>query len=195
MGCLLQMNGSYTMQSFYLRDSMLDPVELSLYRALTLVLCQRALLFTKVSLSTLFAVTTVNSTESEWEQLADQRLDFVLCDRDSVRPIAGILFAAELSYGQYDPTEQVAQFCSKAGFPLVRIQRQPSYLMQQLMLIIEPLLTSGTSYEINKNPQLHESIITVPAHGLNRSCKPKRIRKQPAYPGYGALRTIANKLA
>jgi len=184
------------MQSYTLRDSMLDPVELSLYRALTLVLCQRALLFTKIRLSDLFAVDSFSSTESEWEQLADQRLDFVLCDRDSIRPIGVILFEAErLFYGQHDQSEQVAQFCSRAGLPVVRIPRQPAYLMQQLMLMVEPLLTGSTAKESTRNNQLYESSSVDPLHGLNNGCKPKRMRKLPAYPGYGALRTIANKLA
>lgn len=184
------------MQSYYLRDSMLDPIELSLYRALTLVLCQRALIFTKLSLSDLFAVTSFNSVKSEWEQLADQRIDFVLCDRDSVRPIGVILFEAEQPfYGYHDQSDQVAQFCSRAGLPVVRIPRQPTYFMQQLMAIIEPLLTSSTNKESHKNNPLHESVGIDPMHGLNKGCKPKRMRKLPAYPGYGALRTIANKLA
>ena len=190
------MNGSYTMQAYTLRASMLDPVELSLYRALTLVLCQRALLFTKIRLSDLFAVAGFSATESEWEQLAEQRLDFVLCDRDSIRPTAVILFEAERSfYGQHDQSDQVAQFCSRAGLPVVRIQRQPAYFMQQLMGIIEPLVTGSTAKENHRNNQLHESSTIDPMHELNTGCKPKRNRKVPAYPGYGALRTIANKLA
>ena len=185
------------MQAYTLRDSMLDPVELSLYRALTLVLCQRALLFTKIRVSDLFAVASFHSTESEWEQLADQRLDFVLCDRDSIRPVGVILFEAERTfYGYHDQSDQVAQFCSRAGLPVVRIQRQPTYFMQQLMSMIEPLLTgSSKNQESHKNSQLHEAGNIDPMHGSTHGCKPKRMRKLPAYPGYGALRTIANKLA
>ena len=184
------------MQAYTLRDSMLDPVELSLYRALTLVLCQRALLFTKTRLSDLFAVASFHSTEREWEQLADQRLDFVLCDRDSIRPIGVILFEAERSfYGYHDQSDQVAQFCSRAGLPVLRIQRQPTYFMQQLMGVIEPLLTSSATKESHKNSQLHEAGNVDPMHRSTNGCKPKRVRKLPAYPGYGALRTIADKLA
>lgn len=185
------------MQAYTLCNSILDPVELSLYRALTLVLCQRAVLFTKIRVNDLFVVNTFSAIENEWEQVADQQLDFVLCDRDSIRPIGVVLFETEQAfYGQHDQSDQVVHFCNRAGLPVVRLKRQPAYFMQQIMGIIEPILSgNGTTIESNRNHQLRESAVVEALGGLNRDCKPKRKRKLPAYPGYGALRTIANKLA
>ena len=182
------------MQPYYVRDSMLDPVEQSLYRALTVILCQRALLFTKINLGDLFTTSPYRQAGSELGHLEQQRVDFVLCDRDSMRPVAVILFAA--GSGQTDDSEQIVQVCTAAGLPVVRLQRQSTYLMHQLTPLIESLLTANA----HRNDFTNGDRL-APTTGGNGAVKTTmntthvRRRKLPAYPGYGALKTIANKLA
>jgi hypothetical protein len=177
------------MQSYTIRDSMLDPIEQSLYRALNGMLCQRALLFTKINLSDLFTAPVYSPAGSELGALAHQRVDFVLCDRDSMRPLAIILFADNSPL-----PDQIAQLCADAGLPVVRLERQPAYFMHQLAPIVETLLTDSACYDDFSNG---DRLITTGLTGASTSIggqNSKRGRKQPAYPGYGALRTIANKL-
>lgn len=183
------------MQPYYVRDSMLDPVEQSLYRALTLVLCQRALLFTKINLGDLFMASPYGQAGSQCGGLEQQRVDFVLCDRDSIRPLAVILFAADPARsGQADYSEQIVQVCTDAGLPVVRLQRQSTYLMHQLTPLIESVLTANA----HRNDFTNGDRL-APATGSSGMVKTTmsathiRRRKQPAYPGYGALKTIANK--
>lgn len=183
------------MQPYYIRDSMLDPVEQSLYRALTVVLCQRALLFTKINLSDLFTTPPYSQASGEWRHLAHQRVDFVLCERDSMRPLAVILFAADTARsGQYDYSEQIAQVCTAAGLPVVRLQRQSTYFMQQLTPLIESLLTANAHRnDFTNGDRLVPTAGTGGAGRATLRATHARRRKLPAYPGYGALKTIANK--
>lgn len=185
------------MQPYYLRDSMLDPVEQSLYRALTVVLCQRALLFAKISLGDLFTAPPYQQVGQEWEHLAQQRIDFLLCDRDSMRPLGAILFADDaVCAGQSDYADQVTQVCTEAGLPVVCLQRQATYLMHQLTPLIESLLTpSAHRNDFTNGERLVPVIGSNGAKKTARRMTPVRRRKLPAYPGYGALKTIANKLA
>ncbi len=177
------------MHSYTIRESMLDPIEQSLYRALSGVLCQRALLFTKINLGDLFTAPVYHSTESEWGTLANQRVDFVLCERDSMRPLAIILFAdSALRASQSDCSERIAQLCAEVGLPLVRLERQSAYFMHQLIPLIENLLTSAPRRDDFTNGDR-----ALPAVTTTHQPNSKRGRRLPAYPGYGALRTIANK--
>lgn len=181
------------MQPYHIRESMLDPIERSLYRALNIVLCQRALLFTKINLSDLFAI--AYNASGDLSQLIDQKVDFVVCDRDSMRPMGVILFEEDASVPKQEhPSEQIVQLCTQAGLPVVRLRRQPTYLMHQLTSIIEPLLTNqGASDDYSNGDRALE--MNSSARALTTSNTSRRRRKQPAYPGYGALRTIANKLS
>ncbi|MEZ4732157.1 MAG: DUF2726 domain-containing protein [Caldilineaceae bacterium] len=88
------------MPSFTLRAHVLDPVEQSLYRALTLVICQRALLFAKINLNDLLSAPSCDKASSDLAQLAHYRADFVLCDREAMRPLAVIFLATEGATGQ-----------------------------------------------------------------------------------------------
>ncbi len=178
------------MPLYKIRESMLDPIEQSLYRALSGVLCQRALLFTKINLGDLFTVPLYHSTEGEWGILANQRLDFVLCDRDSMRPLAIILFAdSTVRANQVDYAEKVAQLCAEVGLPLVRLERQSAYFMHQLIPLIENLLSSSSRRDDYTNGDR-----ALPTTNAAHKQAHKQGRRQPAYPGYGAMRTIANKL-
>lgn len=181
------------MQSYTIRESMLDPIEQSLYRALSGVLCQRAHLFMKINLGDLFTTSLYHAADSEWGILASQRVDFVLCDRDSMRPLAIILFAdSTLRINQTDCSEKIAQLCAEVGLPLVRLERQSAYFMHQLIPLIENLLSSNSRRDDYTNG---DRIISAAGGAATtvREKTNKRGRRQPAYPGYGALRTIANK--
>lgn len=176
------------MPSYFVRDSLFDSAESSLYRALSLVVCQRALLFTKIRLGELIANLESGSEAAEADELADRRVDFVLCDRNTVQPIAIILLEEEGARGDYlQESEKLGQMCMSVGLPLVWLPRQNSYLMQQLTPVVEPLLLGSTVRNDFNNGD------RVMIHALRNGSKV--LRKQPAYPGYGALKTIAGKLS
>lgn len=181
------------MQPYTLRANILDPIEQSLYRALTLVLCQRALLFAKINLADLFITATYGATVID---LARYAVDFVLCDRETMRPLAVILFESEGVSGAGEATEKSAQICAAAGLPVVRLKRQHSYMMPYLSSIIEPLLTNGGVKDDYSNGDRRWEIegATIP-YPLNHEEKRRQTHRPPAYPGYGVLRTLANKLS
>lgn len=188
------------MQSYAICESMLDPIEQSLYRALSGVLCQRALLFMKINVGDLFTTPVYHSTDSEWRTLASQRVDFVLCDRDSMRPMAIILFVDSavdraVRTHQAGCVEKIAKLCAEVGLPLVRLERQSAYFMHQLIPLIENLLSNSARRDDYTNgDRAKPAAVVSGATPAATSQNHKRTRRQPAYPGYGAMRTIANKL-
>ncbi len=176
------------MSSYFVRDSLLDPVECTLYKALSLVVCQRALLFAKIRLDDLLATTALDTKADKPDQLVNRRVDFVLCDRDTLRPLAIILLEEKGAHTGYDTeAEQIAQLCTYAGVPLVWLPRQNNYLMQHLSSVIEPLLAGGSVGNDFSNGD------RLLVHAMRGGAKSHR--KQPSYPGYGALKTIAGKLS
>jgi len=184
------------MPSITLRAHVLDPVEQSLYRALTLVICQRALLFAKINLSDLFSVPSSNKASSDLVQLAHAQVDFVLCDREAMQPLAVILLATEEATDQEDTADKRAQLCKAAGLPVIRLERQNSYFMPQLTALIEPLLADNAARDdFSQDERMADALDTAGASPFYYVSKPKQLRNRPAYPGYGALRAIANKLS
>lgn len=184
------------MQPYTLRANILDPMEQSLYRALTLVLCQRALLFAKINLGDLFTTSAYGATATDLAQLAHYPVDFVLCDREAMRPLAVIFVEAEGTSRHKEETEKSAQICAAAGLPVVRLQRQHSYMMPYLTSIIEPLLTVDAANDAYSNGDRRwEAGAATITHALHQEDTSRHTRRLPAYPGYGALRTLANKLS
>lgn len=183
------------MQPYTLRAHLLDPAEQSLYRALTLVLCQRALLFVKIHLSDLFAAPGDSTAGVAPVQPAYYPLDFVLCDRNTLRPLAVILLEKEVAPTDEEGVDKGAELCAAAGLPVVRLQRQPTYLMPHLISMLEPLLVGSSVSDAFGNGDRAPSAISAPMAPLPPLSKPRTSHRQPAYPGYGALRTLANKLS
>jgi len=148
----------------------------------------------KINLGDLFTTPLYHTGDSDWGLLASQRVDFVLCDRDSMRPLAIILFADNaLRANQTDCSEKIIQLCAQVGLPLVRLERQSAYFMHQLIPLIENLLSSSSRRDDYTNGDRITAATGSAATTVSVKNN-KRGRRQPAYPGYGALRTIANKL-
>ena len=173
------------MSPYSVCDSLLDPAAGSLYKALSLVICQRAQLFVKIRLGELLTTAASGGIAGP---LAERQVDFVLCDRETLRPLAIIMLAAEdAQVRDGEEAEQLTELCLQAKLPLIWLQRQSSYMMPQLTAVIEPLLVGGS---VGNDDSNGERMWVEPWRGGARGR-----RKQPAYPGYGALKTIAGKLS
>ena len=72
------------------RDDFLSPAEYSLYRLLSSSLYGRASVFPKVRLADVFFVARPNENLSFINRVAQRHVDFLLCDPNSLRPVAGI---------------------------------------------------------------------------------------------------------
>ncbi|MBX3011816.1 MAG: DUF2726 domain-containing protein [Caldilineaceae bacterium] len=174
------------------RDSVLDPVEHSLYRALTLVLCQRAVVLTKLALGDLFWLPPHNDGST---RLPQPTIDFVICDRDSLRPLGVILLEEAATHREpTSRTAQITQSCAQAGLPVVCLPRQQAYLMHQLTPLIEPLL-QGPARQDDPSQDDRSSDPLRHAQLFSSKYLNKAGRSTPAYPGYGVLRNLGNKLA
>ncbi|MEZ4866238.1 MAG: DUF2726 domain-containing protein [Caldilineaceae bacterium] len=187
------------MQPYYVHNNMLDPIERSLYHALHLVICQRAFLFTKVHLSDLISASAGQSALLDNQELTTQRADFVLCDRNTTRPLA-IILLLDPNHSLSEQSERIghtAKICTEVGLPVVGIQRQSIYAMHDLSSVIEPLLANSShSDDFTNGDRIEEQETPAGHRTLGSATNLKQGKRQPPlYPGYGVLRALAGKLS
>ena len=140
------------MNSYRIHPSILAAEERSLYHVLTLIVAQRALLFSKVKLSTLIEPAFGHNKSALGNRLDHYVVDFVFCDRSSTRPLFVILVEGTQSPegAQVAAHEAIQPLCAAAGLPVLRLRHQSAYRMDTLQQMIEPLLSGdprGSDYE------------------------------------------------
>ena len=131
------------MSSYRIQESMLGPAERSLHQALTLIVCQRGLIFPKVKLSQLFA--TVPPTEGMVDPvygsaLHNQEVDFLICERFTTQPLLAVYLQANNAISTAESQQQGVAICTEAGLPVLKIEQRAAYRMDELLAAIEPYL-------------------------------------------------------
>ncbi len=131
------------MSSYRIQESLLGPAERSLHQALTLIVCQRGLIFPKVKLSQLFATVrpTISAADpGNSDPLLNQEVDFLICERFTTQPLLAVLFQNCNADGVVEAQQQAAAICAEAGLPVLKIEQRAAYRMDELLAAIEPYL-------------------------------------------------------
>jgi hypothetical protein len=121
---------------YHIRDDFLSPAELNFYRVLCTATGDWAVVCPKVSLGDLFyAQTGSYATNVAYRNKIDRKhVDFLLCDAQSIYPLVGI----ELDDGSHQRAYRqerdrfVEEVFEAAGLPLLRIEVQTAYNVQEL---------------------------------------------------------------
>ena len=118
------------------RDDFLSPAELSFYRALSAAVGGQAHICPKVNLADIFFVVKPNENRSARGRISQKHVDFLLCDSQSMKPLAGIELD-DSSHARADRQKRdalVDGVFAAAGLPLVRIPAAASYSPADLAL-------------------------------------------------------------
>jgi hypothetical protein len=75
---------------FRLRDDFLSAAEISFYHILLSAVGDRLTVCPKVNLSDIFFVSHPDRNQAAWNRISRKHIDFLLCDRRSMRPRIGI---------------------------------------------------------------------------------------------------------
>jgi hypothetical protein len=131
-----QKKDALTDYPYHLRDDFLSPAELKFYLVLRQAINDRALIFTKVSLSDLFYVkqNDYGVYRSYTNKIDRKHVDFLLCDPKTVQPLAGIELD-DKSHRRQDRMERdefVDKVFAAADLPLVRFPVRKSYSVSDL---------------------------------------------------------------
>ena len=119
-----------------LRDEFLSPAELNFYHVLVTVSADWAALFSKVNLGDLFYPKTgeYGQNQAYRNKIARKHVDFLLCDRESLRP----LLAIELDDSSHNRPDRQARdefvdgVFAAAGLPLLHVPVSQSYPTKKL---------------------------------------------------------------
>src|SRR5690606_36161171 len=112
-------------------DAFLSRSERSLYAALKQIAYQRFEIFAKPRIADVLLPVGVDSEAGReaFEPMAERNFDYVLCDKQSLRP----LYAIELDPGEDDEgAEQVRRACLSAGLTLISLRRERDYSAAEL---------------------------------------------------------------
>lgn len=128
------------------RDDFLSAAELSFYRALSAAVGAQAHICPKVNLADIFFVVKPNENQGARGRISQKHVDFLLCDSQSMKPLAGIELD-DSSHARADRQERdalVDGVFAAAALPLVRIPAAASYSPADLALKLATHL-SGTA--------------------------------------------------
>jgi hypothetical protein len=155
-------------------DSILDAVEQSLFRALLALICQRALLFIKVNPAVVIGFDKLYQA-GLYASAGLWSIDFVLCDRDTVLPLALIVFERETPlYADMKFLDWLRQLCADIALPIIEIPRNSAFLATDLQPLIEPLFT---------NPE--RTVIHPPVgNEMSKGSKEQQRKKSAYHPIY-----------
>ncbi len=123
---------------FRVRDDFLSPAETVFYRALTTAANGRAMICPKVNLADLFFVIQPQKNFRHRARIAQKHVDFVLCDQQSLRPLAGIELD-DASHARPDRQERddfVDQVFASASLPLIHVPCRAGYDVGELSRLI-----------------------------------------------------------
>jgi hypothetical protein len=116
------------------RDDFLSPAEAAFFRVLKSMTGDKLVICPKVSLADLFFVPHREESQAYQNKLDRQRVDFVLCNPQTLQPVLAIELddASPARPDQPAQDEFVDQVCAATGLPLVRVPVRPAYNTQEL---------------------------------------------------------------
>lgn len=134
---------------YALRDDFLSPAELNFYRVLASVISPELTICTKVSLGDLFNAKTQDA--SAWRTYTNKidrkHVDFLLCNRQTMRPQAGIELddSSHRRADRQTRDEFMNRVFEAARLPLLRIPVKRGYAPNELRVLIDSLLGNGST--------------------------------------------------
>jgi hypothetical protein len=151
---------------YSLRDPLLPPVEIQFYQVLHAVVGKRVVVCPKMRLADLFKVkanaSKENVNEAFQKRIEGRSVDFVLCERYTLRP----LLAIELyDHSQAKATRKrrdawVDKLFKAAKLPILHLVAQAEYNAKTLALTIAPYMTMV----------IYERGMNLPEHAIAPRC-------------------------
>lgn len=140
-------------------DRFLSDAEYSFYMVAKKTLTDRFIICPQVPLSAIFFVTAKQNYSSAFNKISRKRIDFLVCDGVTVKPLFGIELD-DKSHERLDRIERdifVERTFEVSGIPLLRIPVKNAYVTSDLELIFKGVLKS-----INWNPSQPGRIEPIP---------------------------------
>jgi len=142
---------------YRLRDDFLSPAEFSFYKVLSSLLGTRLIVQSKVRLADIFFVARPNENVAFFNRIAQQHLDFLVCDPKTMKPLFGI--ELDDSSHKRDDRQERDEFVEKvfqaARLPLLRVPVQREYNPREIApLIKDKVGVSATPPHSNTNEQV-----------------------------------------
>jgi len=119
---------------YRVRDEFLSPAETSFYHVLSSVVGKQVAICPKVRLADIFFVIRPDKNLSHFNRISQRHVDFLLCERGSMRPILCIELddSSHSRSGRKARDEFVDRAFEAAGLPLLHIVAQRSYDTREL---------------------------------------------------------------
>jgi hypothetical protein len=189
----------------YRLKGLLSPAEYQFYQQAREILRGKYLICPKIALAELLEITSSdkNIQQIAFNKISRKRVDFVVCDADSMQPV----YAIELDDSSHErPDRQerddfVNHAFAAAGLPLVHVAYRREYNHQELAAdLLAPLQTIHSYANLpttpeENNPPVTEPVVTAPArafHPAEASPSPAQEQKQVKCTHCGApMRKIA----
>ncbi|MFZ5814456.1 MAG: DUF2726 domain-containing protein, partial [Bacillota bacterium] len=128
---------------YNLRRAFLSPAELSFYHVLRLAAGEQYAISCKVGLSDIFYVAQKDGRMSWHNKIDRKHVDFLLCNAQSMLPIAGIELddASHYREDRYERDAFVDEVFQAAGLPLFHMPARRSYSVEELRESLGEVLT------------------------------------------------------
>jgi hypothetical protein len=114
---------------YKLGSGVLSNAELSFYKVMQSSLQLKYEILCKVRLADIFSVTQTKSYYNAYNRIAQKHVDFLLCEKITMKPIIGIELDDKSHEGKtrQERDEFVEKVFEKAKLPLLRIQAKNTY--------------------------------------------------------------------
>jgi hypothetical protein len=128
---------------YRINDGFLSRAELSFYGVLTTIVGQNAVICPQAGLGAIFFIPR-NSAHymSDWARISQRRIDFLLCQPGTMRPLAGIELddKSHLREDRQARDAFVERVFATAGLPLLRFPVRSGYTPAELAKALNPVL-------------------------------------------------------
>ena len=117
------------------KDFLLSQAERSFFGVLERVVGAEHRLFAKVRIADLVWIPKgTGSWQRHFNRISAKHIDFILCDRDTVRPRLAIELddSSHQRQSRRDRDDFVDRVLADAGLPLLRVPAQPAYNVEEL---------------------------------------------------------------
>ncbi len=136
---------------YRVNDNFLSAAELSFYRVLSLAVGDQAVICPQAGLGAIFFVPKGSERfYGHWNRIAAKRVDFLLCDPTTMRPLAGIELddASHKAEARQERDAFVAEVFEAACLPLLRFPARTTYAPADLAAQVKAALSSDGHIEI-----------------------------------------------
>lgn len=146
------------------RDDFLSKAEMSFYRVLVTVVDRTYTICMKVRLADIVFVSVKEGWQSHQNRIDRKHIDFLLCDKESMRPVLGIELddKSHSRQDRQDRDEFVNDVFEAAGLPLLRVPAAARYVPADLFKRIEAAL----KHTVRKAPEQPSAVSPARQDGI-----------------------------